>query len=129
MTNKPTTALEVYYDGSCRYCTRQKNRMVRRDRHQRILFTDLTNPGPAGLDCNIPMDRLMAEIHARTAAGEIFSGVEALRRIYSVFGLSWLVALTRLPGIAHLLDLLYKHIARNRYKLAGRCRDNACRKD
>jgi predicted DCC family thiol-disulfide oxidoreductase YuxK len=36
------------------------------------------------------------------------------------------VALTRVPGIAHLLDAAYRAFAKNRSRLTGRCTDGAC---
>jgi predicted DCC family thiol-disulfide oxidoreductase YuxK len=37
-----------------------------------------------------------------------------------------LVALTRLPGIRHMLDVAYAIFAKNRLRLTGRCTKDSC---
>jgi len=68
----------------------------------------------------------MARIHARTSDGTWMQGVEVFRRLYTAVGFGALVAPTRLPGIAQLLDLGYRWFAKNRLRLTGRCADGAC---
>jgi monofunctional biosynthetic peptidoglycan transglycosylase len=68
----------------------------------------------------------MDRIHARLPDGTLVEGVEVFRRLYAAVGFGPLVALTRLPGIAWLLDRLYRWFARNRLRLTGRCVDGAC---
>lgn len=53
-------------------------------------------------------------------------GVEVFRRLYAAVGFGPLAALTRLPGVAQLLDLGYRWFAKNRLRLTGRCADGAC---
>ena len=68
----------------------------------------------------------MARIQARTADGAFIDGVEVFRRMYAAVGLSFVVALTRLPGITQLLDASYRWFAKNRLRLTGRCKDGTC---
>jgi predicted DCC family thiol-disulfide oxidoreductase YuxK len=65
-------------------------------------------------------------IHGRLPDGTLVEGVEVFRRLYAAVGLGILVAATRLPGIAQLLDLGYRWFAKNRLRLTGRCADGAC---
>ena len=74
----------------------------------------------------VPWPALMARIHGRLPDGRIVVGVEVFRRLYAAVGYGPLVALTRLPGLSHLLDLAYELFARNRLRLTGRCADGAC---
>jgi predicted DCC family thiol-disulfide oxidoreductase YuxK len=66
----------------------------------------------------------MDRIHARLPDGRLIEGVEVFRRLYAAVGLGALVAPTRLPGVAHLLELAYRAFARNRLRLTGRCRED-----
>lgn len=99
--------------------------MLRRlDRAGRILFTDIASPGfhpPSDVDYGTLMDR----IHARRG-DEWYEGVEVFRQLYGEVGLSPLVALSRAPGIAQLLDVAYRSFAKNRLRLTGRCEDGVC---
>jgi len=67
----------------------------------------------------------MAQIHGRLPDGTWIRGVEVFRRLYSAVGWGWLVAVTRWPGIAQLMELGYRIFTRNRLRLTGRCTD-AC---
>jgi predicted DCC family thiol-disulfide oxidoreductase YuxK len=68
----------------------------------------------------------MDRIHGRLPDGTIVEGVEVFRRLYAAVGFGPVVALTRLPGVAHLLDLAYRWFARNRLRLTGRCEGGSC---
>jgi predicted DCC family thiol-disulfide oxidoreductase YuxK len=121
--------IEVFYDGGCPLCRREIDLLRRWDRRHRIRFTDIDagsfDPAAVGKT----MDELMAEIHGRLPDGELVTGVEVFRRLYSAVGFRRLAALSRLPGIACGLNLGYRIFAKNRLRLTGRCRDNACSLD
>jgi predicted DCC family thiol-disulfide oxidoreductase YuxK len=44
-------------------------------------------------------------------------------------GFSWVVAMTRIPGISHLLERSYRVFAKRRLRLTGRCDADGCRID
>jgi len=69
---------------------------------------------------------LIGLFRARMPDGTLVEGVEVFRRLYAAVGFGPLVALTRLPGVAQLLDLGYRWFAKNRLRLTGRCADGAC---
>ncbi len=116
--------VEVFYDGECPLCTREITMLRKMDRRARIRFTDIAAPGfdpaPLGLD----HDTLMKRIHARLPSGELVEGVEVFRRLYTAVGFGPVVAVTRLPGVSHALDLAYELFAKNRLRLTGRCVKN-----
>ena len=122
----PTPALEVFFDGACPFCAREVSLLKRMDRRGRVLFTDLSEPGFSPDRAGVPWSAMMARIHARLADGTLVEGVEVFRRIYALLGFGPLVAVTRLPGLSHLLDAGYAWFARNRMRLAGRCEDGSC---
>jgi len=118
--------VEVFYDGECPLCVREIRMLQRRDRKQRIRFTDIS---AAGFDpASIGLDRaaLMAKIHARLPNGEIIEGVEVFRRLYEAVGFGFAVSVSRAPGVSQMLDVAYRVFARNRLRLTGRCENEAC---
>ena len=118
--------IEVYYDGRCPLCMREILLIQRLDRRGRIAFADIADesfdPNAAGLT----RQKLMDRIHGRLPDGTIIEGVEVFRRLYMAVGFGPLVALTRLPGIAQLLDIAYRVFAKNRLWLTGRYRNEVC---
>lgn len=121
--------VEVFFDGDCPLCRREIAMLKHWDRQARIRFTDIAREDFDAAEAGIPFDRLMAEIHGRLPDGSIITGVEVFRRLYGAVGFRWLVALTRWPGIAWLLDGAYRLFARNRLKLTGRCSTGTCKVD
>ncbi|MBX3438931.1 MAG: DUF393 domain-containing protein [Planctomycetaceae bacterium] len=121
--------IEVYFDGECPLCRREIEMLRRRDRHQRIRFTDIAAPDFDAAATGKTLHQLMAEIHGRLPDGTIISGVEVFRRLYTAIGCRTLAAAMRLPGISRLLDWGYQVFARSRLKLTGRqCAGDTCRR-
>jgi len=118
--------VEVFFDGECPLCRKEIALLRRWDRRGRIRFVDIAAPDFHPADYGIDHEQLMAEMHGRLPDGTWIRGVEVFRRLYSAVGLSWLVAVTRWPGIAQTLDWGYRVFARNRLRWTGRC-DAACK--
>jgi predicted DCC family thiol-disulfide oxidoreductase YuxK len=117
--------VEVFFDGACPLCAREARLLRALDRRRRVRMTDIASPAFSADTVGVPWERLMARIHGRLPDGTLLEGVEVFRRLYGAVGLRWLVAATRLPGIAALLDAAYELYARNRLRLTDRC-DRAC---
>ncbi len=121
---------EVFYDGDCPLCLREIRMLQRMDRKRgRIQFTDIASADFDAASVGRSYGELMEEIHGRLPDGTLVTGVEVFRRLYSAVGLGAPVALTRLPGVTHALDLGYRLFAKNRLKLTGRCVDGVCSVD
>lgn len=118
---------EVFYDGDCPLCLREINVLRWFDKKQAILFTDIADPKFDETSTGLSWDTLMDRIHGRKADGTIVEGVDVFREIYAALGAHWLVWLTKLPGISNLLEFGYKHFAKNRLRLTGRCKDGVCK--
>jgi predicted DCC family thiol-disulfide oxidoreductase YuxK len=113
--------VEVFFDGDCPLCVREINMLRWLDRRSRIRFTDIAAKDFDVGAIGIPWATLMDRIHGRLSDGTIIEGVEVFRRLYQAVGFGPLVALTRLPGLSHLLDWGYRAFAKHRLKLTGRC--------
>jgi predicted DCC family thiol-disulfide oxidoreductase YuxK len=122
----PNVDIEVFYDGECPLCVGEIRMLYRRDVNHRICFIDIAADGFDASEYGVTWDALMDRIHGRLPDGTIIEGVEVFRRLYTAVGFGWLVALTRIPGISHLLDLAYRVFAKNRLRLTGRCEAEAC---
>jgi predicted DCC family thiol-disulfide oxidoreductase YuxK len=118
--------IEVFYDGECPLCLREIRMLGRRDRRRRIRFTDIAAEGFDAAKVGVSWQALMDRIHGRLPDGTLVEGVEVFRRLYSAVGFGPLVAITRLPGIAQLLDVVNHALAEKRLRLTGRCVDGAC---
>jgi len=118
--------VEVFFDGQCPLCSREIGLLRRLDRHGRIRYTDIAAADFDAAKVGVPFSELVARIHGRLPDGSLIEGVEVFRRLYAAVGFPRLVAATRLPGIAQLLELGYRWFARNRLRLTGRCEHGAC---
>ncbi|MBW2525614.1 MAG: DUF393 domain-containing protein [Deltaproteobacteria bacterium] len=119
--------IEVFYDGQCPLCVREIRMLQRLDQRGRIRFTDIAAPQFEPSDYGRRMDELMDRIHGRLPNGRWVEGVEVFRRLYTAVGFGPLVWVSRLPGIAQLLDWGYRLFAENRLRLTGRCApDGSC---
>lgn len=125
-STKTPWRVEVFYDGDCPLCLREIRLLQWMDRKNRIRFTDIAAPDFRPENFGKTMNELMDEIQGRLPDGSWIIGVEVFRRLYSAVGLGFLVALTRIPGITHLLDFGYKLFAKNRLRLTGRCDARTC---
>ena len=119
--------VEVFYDGECPLCLREIKMLRWMDRRKNIRFTDIADSAFRPSDYGKTMQEFMDEIQGRLSDGSWIIGVEVFRRLYGAVGLGPLVALTRLPGVSHGLDLGYRVFAKNRLRFTGRCNAGVCK--
>ncbi len=119
--------MQVFYDGDCPLCMREIKMLMRKDKASRIVFTDIAAPGFDAGGYGKTYDQLMKRIQGRIADGSWIEGVEVFRQLYAAIGWRRVVAVTRIPGISHLLALGYRLFAANRLRLTGRrCTKDGC---
>jgi len=126
-TFKAPWQFEVFYDGDCPLCMREIRMLQGRDRERRIRFTDIAAEGFDPAELGLDQATLMARIHGRLPGGTLVEGVEVFRQLYAAVGFGKLVRVSRLPGVAQLLDASYAVFAKNRLALIGRCEGGACK--
>lgn len=118
--------IELFYDGACPLCSREVIFIRWLDRKSKIKVTDIS---PEEFDPKLygkELSTFMEIIQCRTVDGRWREGVEVFRQIYSLVGFRPFIFFTRIPGISHLLDLLYRTFAKNRLRLTGRCDTSQC---
>lgn len=119
--------VQVFFDSDCPLCMREIRLLRRLDsERRRIWFTDIAQPSFDARDWDTDKATLMGEIHGRLPDGNWITGVEVFRQLYSTVGFRRIVAVTRWPGIRHMLDVAYRVFARNRLRLTGRRCDEHC---
>ncbi len=92
-----TTApeLTLYYDGQCPLCVAEIEFLQSRNAHGQLAFVDVTQTGFDAADHHISCEAAMAQIHGRTADGQVLVGVPVFAAAYK---------LAHLPGLAWLLS-------------------------
>lgn len=96
------------------------------DRRKRIRFTDIAGEGFVPGDYGMAFQQFMDEIRGRLPDGTWVTGVEVFRRLYAAVGFGWIIWVTRLPLISHLLEWGYRKFAKQRLKWTGRCTEESC---
>ncbi len=120
----------IVYDGQCRFCQKQVERIRRWDSRSRFEYVPRQTPGLderfpqlAQGDFNTGM-RLIGE------AGSVYVGADAVYQIATRLPRSrWIAWVYRVPVLHQLARGLYAWVAKNRQSLGGSCEDGACQID
>ncbi|MBD1838642.1 DUF393 domain-containing protein [Coleofasciculus sp. FACHB-64] len=121
-SSSPSWQIELLYDGECPLCVREVNFLRRRDAGRGLVaFVDIagdryTPEAHGGVDFETAMGR----IHAVLPDGTVVKNVEVFRRVYEILGMGWIYAVTKLPIIGSIADMLYEIWADWRLALTGR---------
>lgn len=122
MTQQPV----LIYDGDCGFCTRTANAVKRLDTHHRF---DALPWQTRGLLAKVNLTEqqvseaawyIDADGRKHRGAGAVNAALNALGGIYRIA--SWVY---RVPGLKQIEDVVYKWVARNRYRMPGST--DACR--
>lgn len=119
----------VIYDGDCRICTAQIQRLSRWDRGRRLAYLSLHDPEVAQRFPDLSYDQLMAQMYVVDPQGARHGGVEALKYLSRTLPtLWWLVPVLHFPGSRPLWAWAYRHVAESRYRWGrlNECSDGAC---
>lgn len=119
-------ALTLYYDGNCALCRAQMARLRQLDKAGRLGFSDISAPDFLPASLGVSKVALGTEIHALTADGHLFVGLDSVIAAYRAVGRGWLVAPLRIGFLRPLFVAMYRWLARNRYRLS-RCADGMCK--
>jgi predicted DCC family thiol-disulfide oxidoreductase YuxK len=115
----------IVFDGVCVLCNGWVDFLLRYDRLQRYRFAAMQGDAGRrlladnGLDPDDPMSFLLIE-YDRGPAPRISTDSDAVRRVLVGLGGLWRVAALSVLVPRGLRDLLYRLIARNRYRWFGR---------
>lgn len=121
--NSPSNwKIKLLYDGECPLCLREVDFLRRKDAGRGLVaFVDIadTSYSPKA-NGGVDFETAMGRIHAVLPDGTVIKNVEVFRRVYEILGMGWIYAITRLPVIGSLADVLYGVWADWRLALTGR---------
>lgn len=120
--SSPSWQIKLLYDSACPLCLREVNFLQKRDAGRGLVaFVDIADLDYAPEDNgNIDFETAMGTIHALLPDGTVMVGVPVFRKVYEALGMGWVYAITKLPIIGPIADLIYGIWADWRLKLTGR---------
>jgi len=123
VTMQSTTAtpeLTLYYDGQCPLCVAEVAFLQSRNTQGQLAFIDVTQTDFEAAGHNISCEAAMAQIHGRTADGQVLVGVPVFATAYKLANLSVLAWLLSRRWLLPLLQPAYVLFAKHRQALSKR---------
>ena len=119
----------VIYDGHCRICTGQIQRLARWDTRGSLAYLSLHDPEVARRWPDLSYDELMKNMYVVDQQGNRHRGAAAIRYLSRRLPwLWWLAPVLHIPGTLPIWQALYQQVAKRRYRF-GRiesCEDGSC---
>ncbi|MEC9092460.1 MAG: DUF393 domain-containing protein [Planctomycetota bacterium] len=122
----------VIYDGNCRFCRAQVERLHAWDPGNRLTFLSLHDERASLLTENLSRTQLMEQMYViQRKTGTARGGAKALRYLSRRLPRLWLAApLLHIPLTLPVWHRLYQYIANRRYQINGPvsdgCNDDGC---
>jgi predicted DCC family thiol-disulfide oxidoreductase YuxK len=113
--------LKLLYDGQCSICRRAIERLRRRDRENRIVLEDISDPSFDPGRYGLTAEQVQTAMHVVLPDGRVLRAMDAVRAAYAAVGRGWLLAPTAWPGIRWLADAFYRYFARHRGAFSSQC--------
>jgi predicted DCC family thiol-disulfide oxidoreductase YuxK len=112
MVNEPVPSspppLTVLYDGACPLCQREIGLYRGLRSNTPVCFTDVSD-ATQPLPCGATREQLMARFHVQDAHGQLLSGAQAFLALWDTLpGWRWLARIGRVPGVAFVMERLYR---------------------
>ena len=112
--------LTLYYDGQCPLCVAEVEFLQSRVSQGQLAFVDVTQTGFEAAGHNISCEAAMAQIHGRTADGEVLVGVPVFARAYQLANFPVLAWLLSRRWLMPLLQPAYVLFAKHRQAISKR---------
>ena len=121
-TTLPNAApeLTLYYDGQCPLCVAEIEFLQSRSTQDQLAFVDVTETNFEVASHNISCAAAMAQIHGRTADGQILVGVPVFAAAYRLAKLPVLAWLLSRRWLMPLLQPAYVLFAKHRQAISKR---------
>ena len=112
----------VFYDGQCSLCAREINHYRRIDQAGRLCLVDITKDKTQFNELGYEVSTGLKWLHVLDEQGNMQVGVNAFICIWRELPRwKWLARLANLPGIRHILSLVYRLFAAWRFRHNGYC--------
>ncbi len=117
----------LIYDGRCRFCVREAQRLARWARGQ-VQLESFRAPGVIDRYPGLTLERCEQALQFVEPDGRIRNGAEAVARALALnplfASLTWIYYV---PGLRQAADWGYRVVARNRFRLQGEaCTEETC---
>ena len=120
----------VIYDGECRFCSGQVQRLARWDKAGRLAYLSLHDPEVSRRYPDLSYQQLMDAMYLVDQEGNRYGGAAAFRYLSRKLPHLWCVApLMHVPFTLPLWQWMYRQVARRRYGLLqdSQCEDGVCK--
>ncbi len=114
ITSHSVFPLTLLYDGDCEVCATEMSDLQARDRDQRLIFVDITQPRFDPHRYGAKLSELRAQIHAVRPDGRVLKGVSVLHVAYAAVGRGWMFAPVQWPFLRHVLNATYALLSKHR---------------
>jgi predicted DCC family thiol-disulfide oxidoreductase YuxK len=116
----PAPALTLYYDGQCPLCLAEIEFLQSRNHRGQLGFVDVTQTGFEAAGHNISCEAAMAQIHGRTADGQVLVGVPVFATAYKEANLPVLAWVLSRRWLMPVLQPAYVLFAKHRQAISKR---------
>ena len=125
--------LNIFYDGGCPLCKREVDFLKSKNQWGCLKFTDI-NSSDFSLDLKygFTYKQAMKRIHAFKSDGSVIKDINVFQEAYSLIGLGWIYAPTKLPIFDKFIEFIYGIWAKYRLKITFRpsienlCAEKGC---
>lgn len=125
--------LTIFFDGGCPLCKREVDFLQSKNQKGYLSFIDI-NSSDFSLDFKfgISYKQAMERIHAVKSDGSVIKDIKVFQEAYSLIGLGWIYAPTKLPILDKFIEFLYGLWAKYRLKITCRpsieklCAERGC---
>ena len=113
--------LTIFFDGGCPLCKREVDFLQSRNQKGYLCFIDINNSDfYLDLKYGITYKQAMERIHACKSDGSIIKDIKVFQEAYTLIGLGWIYAPTKIPVFDKIIDYIYGVWAKYRLKLTFR---------
>lgn len=117
---KAEPELTLFYDGQCPLCVAEIEFLQSRSTKDQLAFVDVTKSGFEAAGHQISCEAAMAQIHGRTADGQVLVGVPVFATAYRLAKLPFLAWLLSRRWLMPLLQPAYVLFAKHRQAISRR---------
>ena len=128
-----TPKLTIFFDGGCPLCKREVDFLQSKNQKGSLRFIDInTSDFSSDLKFGITYKQAMDRIHAMKSDGSVIKDIKVFQEAYSLIGLGWIYAPTKLPILDKFIEFIYGLWAKYRLKITLRpsieklCAEKGC---
>ena len=128
-----TPKLTIFFDGGCPLCKREVDFLQSKNQKGALSFIDInTSDFSSDLKHGITYKQAMDRIHAMKSDGSVIKDIKVFQEAYSLIGLGWIYAPTKLPILDKFIEFIYGLWAKYRLKITLRpsieklCAEKGC---